>query len=206
MIHFFSGLFGDAETWCSYQHLGENRIYNISDLPGKINSEDILIGYSMGGRIALQLASDVNFQFKKLILLSAHPGLNETEKPDRQIWENNILEKMDRLGPKKFLEFWETLDIFSQGQVQKELSKENFTAHRHYFDHLRLSMQKNYLPEMILHKHKITFIYGNHDAKYSKLAQKLRSNEINCIEIDSDHRVYLKPKLLIPIPQRELTP
>jgi 2-succinyl-6-hydroxy-2,4-cyclohexadiene-1-carboxylate synthase len=204
MIHFFSGLFGGKETWSSYQQLGVNRIYDITELPEKIDSEDILIGYSLGGRIALKLASEMNFNIKKLILLSAHPGLDEAEKPTRQIWEDNILKQMDTLGTERFLKYWDTLNIFTQSQVKKELSDATFKIHRDSFDLHRLSLQKNYLPEMILNKYKVTYIYGKHDEKYSQLGHKLKSHAIRCIEIDTDHRVYLKPNLLIPILQREL--
>jgi pimeloyl-ACP methyl ester carboxylesterase len=206
MIHFFSGLFGSDENWNAYQQLGENRVHAVTDDPKHIAPEDVLIGYSMGGRIALKLSSDLKFKIKKIILLSVHPGLDVSERPERKAWEDQILDKMDRLGQEKFLEYWDTLGIFSQSQVKKDLSEITFKTHRDCFNRFRLSQQKNYLSEMIQHHHKITYIYGKHDEKYAKLAQKLKDNSISCLEVDADHRVLLKPNLLLPLLQQELYP
>ena len=204
MIHFISGLFSGTEIWDSYQELGSSRLYDLEQLPTDIGHDDIVIGYSMGGRIAIKLASDFKFNIKRLILLSAHPGIEEHERPDRKIWEDQIIRKMDDLGADKFLKYWDTLDLFNQSQVSKDFSHEEFKAHRNYFDQYRLSEQKNYLPEMIRHKNKITFIYGKHDEKYLSIAKKLINSSIRCIEINADHRVYLMADSLLPILKREL--
>ena len=204
MIHFISGLFCGTEIWDPYMQIGNGHRYDLQHLPKDITSEDVVVGYSMGGRIALKLASDFNFGLKKLILLSAHPGIEEDEKPERKKWEDEILKKMDTLGSAKFLKFWDTQGLFNQSQVNKDISQEVFKANRDFFDQYRLSEQKNFLKEMINHKDKITYIYGKDDEKYSEIAKKLSSHSIRCIEINADHRVYLKPESLLPILKREL--
>jgi 2-succinyl-6-hydroxy-2,4-cyclohexadiene-1-carboxylate synthase len=204
MIHFISGLFCGTEIWDPYLQIGNGRRYDLHHLPKDITSEDVVVGYSMGGRIALKLASDFNFGLKRLILLSAHPGIEEDEKPERKKWEDEILKKMDTLGSAEFLKFWDTQGLFNQSQVNKDISQEDFKANRGFFDQYRLSEQKNFLKEMIKHKDKITYIYGKDDEKYSEIANKLSSHSIRCIEINADHRVYLKPESLLPILKREL--
>ena len=204
MIHFISGLFGGADIWNPYLEIGDCRVYDLENLPTDVTEEDIVVGYSMGGRIATKLAIDLKFNIKRLILLSSHPGLEEQDKPNRKAWEDQIIQKMDTLGEDDFLKFWDTLDLFNQSQVNKKFPRELFKAHRNYFDSYRLSEQENYLPKMIEHKNKISFIYGKYDEKYSSIAKQLTSSSIRCIEVVSDHRVYLRPDSLIPILKREL--
>ena len=204
MIHFFSGLFGEDEMWSAYKDLGTNLVHKLNNNSIKYSPNDILIGYSMGGRIAMKIARQCNFEIKKLVLLSAHPGLDEKEKGERRIWEDDILFKMDSLGKDHFLEFWDSLPLFSMSKTSKTMSDLSFSMNREYFIKNRLSEQPNYLKELELYSDKILYIFGKHDTRYANIAKELRLKSINCIAINSDHRVHLRPEELIPILKREI--
>lgn len=86
--------------------------------------EAILLGYSMGGRIALYLA--LSGYFRGLVLESASPGLRtETERAARRAQDEALAENIIRQGLPSFVEYWEQLPLFA---TQRRLSAEQRDA------------------------------------------------------------------------------
>ena len=80
-----------------------------------------LLGYSMGGRLALHLAIRFPDRFHSLILESASPGLKtEAERNERRIRDNTLADKIEANGIEWFVEFWENLPLWDS---QKRLPK-----------------------------------------------------------------------------------
>lgn len=204
MIYYFPGLFCRDDMWKPYSALGESKVFDIDTDLLSISEDDIFIGYSMGGRIALRIAHELKFKIKKLILLSAHPGLENSEKSLRRQWEQNIIHQMRTLSSLEFFDFWDSIPIFSDSKVNREMTPEEFASHQIKFEKNLLSNQTNYLSSLVLHKEKVIYIYGKRDQKYKKIGEHLRSQSIPCIEVDSDHRTYLNDSYLIPLLQREI--
>jgi 2-succinyl-6-hydroxy-2,4-cyclohexadiene-1-carboxylate synthase len=83
--------------------------------------EAMLLGYSMGGRIALYMAfSDF---FRALILESASPGVADPkEREQRRISDEMLAASIEREGIEAFVERWERLPLFaSQVHLPKEV-------------------------------------------------------------------------------------
>ncbi len=79
---------------------------------GVQQGEAILLGYSMGGRIALYTA--LSGFFRALILESASPGLaTETERKQRRASDEALAETIERDGILAFVERWERLPLFA---------------------------------------------------------------------------------------------
>ena len=77
--------------------------------------EAILLGYSMGGRIALYTA--LSGFFRALILESASPGLaTASEREERQRSDEALAERIERDGVAAFVEQWERLPLFASQQ------------------------------------------------------------------------------------------
>jgi 2-succinyl-6-hydroxy-2,4-cyclohexadiene-1-carboxylate synthase len=74
--------------------------------------EAILLGYSMGGRIALALAfSDF---FRALILESASPGLADPlSREQRRLSDNALADRIENEGVAAFVTYWESLPLFA---------------------------------------------------------------------------------------------
>ncbi|MBU6383352.1 MAG: alpha/beta fold hydrolase [Verrucomicrobia bacterium] len=124
-IVFLHGLLGRAEDWipvCS--HLPDHTCIGI-DLPGHGDSPfepewsiDLpqfhLVGYSLGGRIALQL---FRHRARSLTLLSTHPGLNTLEEKQAR-WQSDLewARLLLELPIDEFLKRWYDQSIFKPYQ------------------------------------------------------------------------------------------
>ncbi len=81
-----------------------------------------LVGYSMGGRIALAYTIRYPKRVKALILESASPGLKtELERAERRETDQKLAEKILTEGLLAFVNFWESIPLFDS---QKKLSVE----------------------------------------------------------------------------------
>jgi len=79
---------------------------------GVRQGEAILLGYSMGGRIALYTAF-AGF-FRALILESASPGIeNVAERTQRRLSDEALATCIERDGVAAFVEYWERLPLFA---------------------------------------------------------------------------------------------
>ena len=74
--------------------------------------QPIILGYSMGGRIALYTA--FSGFFRALILESASPGLKDpTEREERRRSDEALATSIEREGVPTFIERWERLPLFA---------------------------------------------------------------------------------------------
>lgn len=201
MIYFIHGLFSGPEIWNPYLE-GDDRkavsLYAEDPFKIKLNASDVLVGYSLGGRIALEMAARQQFQIKKLILLAAHPGLPVEEREERKIWEDQMLSKMQTSSILEFLDYWNSLPLFSRSKLLS-LTQERFQQGKKLFDRFRLSNQENYLPQLKKHHEKVIYVYGDQDEKYAQIAQRLKDHNIRIESLASDHRVYLNHQDLNPL-------
>lgn len=81
-----------------------------------------LLGYSMGGRLALSFAMLHRDRVKRLILESSSPGLKtKAERLARMEQDERLAQFIEREGIESFVNYWENIPLFS---TQKGLSKE----------------------------------------------------------------------------------
>jgi 2-succinyl-6-hydroxy-2,4-cyclohexadiene-1-carboxylate synthase len=88
---------------------------------GVQSREAVLLGYSMGGRIALYAA--LSGFFRGLILESASPGLTDTtEREQRRQSDHALAERIEYEGVEAFIDYWEKLPLFaSQNSLPPEI-------------------------------------------------------------------------------------
>lgn len=79
---------------------------------GVRQNEAVLLGYSMGGRIALYTA--FSGFFRALMLESASPGLNDpAEREQRRLSDEQLAERIEREGVEAFINYWEKIPLFA---------------------------------------------------------------------------------------------
>src|SRR2546423_5527621 len=79
---------------------------------GVSQDEAVLLGYSMGGRVALYTA--FSGFFRALILESASPGLEDpAEREQRRISDEALAASIEHDGVQAFIDHWEKLPLFA---------------------------------------------------------------------------------------------
>ncbi|AHF03237.1 alpha/beta hydrolase [Marichromatium purpuratum 984] len=83
----------------------------LAQLPPSI---DELIGYSLGGRVALGLLQAAPERFRRATLISAHPGLTDpAARARRRAADRRWIELLRQQGIGAFVEAWEQLPLFA---------------------------------------------------------------------------------------------
>ncbi|MBM7692986.1 2-succinyl-6-hydroxy-2,4-cyclohexadiene-1-carboxylate synthase [Peribacillus deserti] len=83
----------------------------------------VVLGYSMGGRLALSFAAAYPERINALILESSSPGLKtEQERRDRRQSDWNLAGFIEEKGVKAFIDYWGQIPLFQSQQLL--LSKE----------------------------------------------------------------------------------
>jgi 2-succinyl-6-hydroxy-2,4-cyclohexadiene-1-carboxylate synthase len=73
-----------------------------------------LLGYSMGGRLALYLAVHFPEMVRSLILESASPGLADpAEREARRARDDALADRIEREGIERFVDYWQNLPLFA---------------------------------------------------------------------------------------------
>lgn len=198
MIHVFHGFLGSPEdfSFLKRDDVVIHDLYKMDSYP-EIGPEDTLIGYSLGGRIALEIAHAKKYQLKKVVLINAHPGLSdEEEKMHRAEFETNIVNELKSKSSVDFMEFWNSLPIFFHDGPIK-ITDERFAKSAELFDRYRLSKQKFFLPEIIEHKDKVLYVVGLFDEKYMDLVSEvLIPEEVPVKGIPGGHRLFQQGEAL----------
>lgn len=206
VIHIFHGFLGSPNdfSFLIRKDVILHDVYNLNSAP-KIRPDDILIGYSMGGRIALDLGKKIHFNIKKIVLINAHPGLSTQEdRESRKKFEASILERLKTSSMNEFMSFWNALPIFKFDAPIELRDEDRFTRSANVFDHYRLSMQENHLENVTKIKDKVLWIIGSQDEKYVSLAREtLVPMGIFVKYIEGGHRLFQKPEELKKILKEE---
>ncbi len=81
---------------------------------GVAPGEATLLGYSMGGRIALYTAARSPGYFRRLILENASPGLaSAEERAARRASDAALADRIEREGVPAFVDYWEGIPLFA---------------------------------------------------------------------------------------------
>ncbi|AVK85758.1 2-succinyl-6-hydroxy-2,4-cyclohexadiene-1-carboxylate synthase [Lysinibacillus sp. B2A1] len=92
----------------------DEQIQDLEEVISQLQLEKFtLLGYSMGGRIALSYAITYPERIERLILESASPGLRTSqERSERCVRDNELAEKIIHNGLQSFVNAWENIPLF----------------------------------------------------------------------------------------------
>jgi 2-succinyl-6-hydroxy-2,4-cyclohexadiene-1-carboxylate synthase len=72
-----------------------------------------LVGYSMGGRLALHVAAHRPDRVLSLLTIGAHAGLEEDARAGRRQGDEALAERIERDGMDAFVDYWGSLPLFA---------------------------------------------------------------------------------------------
>jgi len=159
-----------------------------------------LLGYSLGGRIALHLAQAYPDNLLSLSLESSHPGLQSVAERQARAQSDHVWsEKLSSVPIESFLSLWYQQGVFAeltesqrQALIQKR-SRNNSEALLTVFEPTSLAKQRDLwqLPSQLqLPCH---YFVGENDSKFSALASRWASQvsiQVHSI-VDAGHNVHL---------------
>ena len=93
----------------------------VDRLAAMLNDEPmVLLGYSMGGRVALRLCSRLGSSLRGLVLIGAHPGLKDpVERADRAAADMALATQIEARGIAWFADHWSGHPLIqSQQQIE----------------------------------------------------------------------------------------
>jgi 2-succinyl-6-hydroxy-2,4-cyclohexadiene-1-carboxylate synthase len=142
-----------------------------------------LVGYSLGGRLALGLALRHPELVARLTLVGAHPGLAlEAERDARRSRDETWARMLEEEGLEPFLEAWERQPLFaSQGRLPEERRVAQRRLRRsHHAEGLAralrilgLANMPGYRPLLGSMTQPVQLVVGELDAKFRGLAQEM---------------------------------
>ena len=175
----------------------------------KMPMNHILMGYSMGGRLALQMVSHHPSFFKGLILIGATPGLQDpNDIQERRIWDIQQAAQIRKLGMPSFLEQWQQMSIIQSQQNIDSTIRKMMQHYRNQQDPEQMAWSMEYfgtgtmphcwefLPKISI---PVFLVVGEDDAKYLAIAEQMLQRLPNahlCIIPQAGHCAHLEQPLI----------
>jgi 2-succinyl-6-hydroxy-2,4-cyclohexadiene-1-carboxylate synthase len=164
-----------------------------------------VVGYSMGGRVALHLALRAPERLWALILESVSPGIEDAvERETRRKNDAALAETIERDGIAAFVDRWQALPLFAtQAQlpslVRKDLRRQRLNNNpqglANSLHGLGAGMQESVLQHLKRLWMPVLLFVGALDAKYCELARQMAAllpNNRLVIVPQSGHAIHLE--------------
>ncbi|MDF2536189.1 MAG: Menaquinone biosynthesis related protein [Bacillales bacterium] len=186
----------------------------VEDLVGILDQLKInqihLVGYSMGGRLAIAFALKYPNRLKSLVLESASAGISsKKEREKRQESDGTLSLKIDHDGMEAFVDYWENIPLFQP--LEKKISfpdKLRLRTDRisHKPNGLMASLimmgtgsQPYYMNKLSRIKVPTLILTGKIDEKFSKIGEQMADQIINSEHVivkDSGHVIHLEQSMI----------
>jgi 2-succinyl-6-hydroxy-2,4-cyclohexadiene-1-carboxylate synthase len=189
----------DAVDMWQYLESGEISLLEFGEKlnQGKDDGQ-IIIGYSMGGRLALHSLINQPKKWKAAVIISAHLGLPEEERRSRRRVDDEWASKVVTLPWSEFLNEWNKQGVLSNGvmpgrsalEVRKKVISRSFRC-------WSLAEHDNLLNKLAILEIPILWVVGENDEKFcnqAELAVSMLKNAKLLKIANTGHRVPWEAK------------
>ncbi len=177
----------------------------ISEAAGSTNEAVTLVGYSMGGRLALHWALTHPTRVRRLILIGASPGLRTPDEREERIRGDQALAQFIRVeGLNKFLKYWNTKTFFKPllalpaerlDPILIRRQKNNPEALALSLEHVGTGILPSLWERLLDIKCPTDLVVGEHDGKFIEIAhamaERMPKSRLSIIE-EAGHAVHLE--------------
>ena len=208
MLFMLHGAVGHFSDWHFFSKLLDGYDFNAVDLYAKsdegfdscaerLNSSaslgDVLIGYSMGGRLALHSLVHPSSKWSRAVIISAHPGLIEERKKSQRRDSDLRWVELLKADFDFFLQKWAQQPVFGGHEMPLEKSRKSLSPEKikRCFTSWSLGNQRNLSIELENLQIPVLWITGEKDTKFTEIAKKVTNRMPDChLEVipESGHR------------------
>jgi 2-succinyl-6-hydroxy-2,4-cyclohexadiene-1-carboxylate synthase len=164
-----------------------------------------LLGYSMGGRLALYLTRHYPELITSLVLESASPGLADPwARQQRRDSDELLAQRIEREGIPAFVDYWEKIPLFASQQSLPAASCEQLRSQRlqnrahglaNSLRGMGTGQQPSLWDDLTTIRQPTLLLAGASDAKYIEIARQMRERMPHArlqIIPDAGHAVHLE--------------
>ena len=158
--------------------------------------KSILLGYSLGGRLALHACLSRPDLWKSAIVVGADPGLESEEEKKLQLHrDRNWAERLKREPLEKLVDEWDAQPVFCgiENQAPRNLGEMDPDRLSQHVEVFSKGLQQNLAPKLAELKNlPILFVSGEKDQKYLGIGERLaKSSSVINVQViaDAGHRV-----------------
>ncbi|MGX6970098.1 2-succinyl-6-hydroxy-2,4-cyclohexadiene-1-carboxylate synthase [Vagococcus bubulae] len=177
---------GDTSVFVHpYRYTTASQLSDLDWIISALNLEKIdLLGYSMGGRLALSYAVKHPTKINQLILESSSPGLSGyDERKKRRMSDNRLACLLTDKGIHHFVDFWENIPLFATQKKLSTSTQETIRNERLSQNPYGLAMSLRYFgtgiqPPLwdklsLLNGVPVALLVGEYDKKFVSLANQM---------------------------------
>lgn len=158
----------------------------VDALRTEVTQPSILVGYSLGGRIALHAAlrSEPSLPLRGLVLEGANPGIDAPDaRAQRAALDAQRAEDIERHGLSSFLDRWYQLPMFGFSPHENAARARLVAARAAHKDHTAIAKimhdaspgrVPSLWPELAALSMPLAYIHGKRDKKYAAIAENVR--------------------------------
>ena len=158
--------------------------------------KSILLGYSLGGRLALHACLSRPDLWDAAIVVGADPGLESQEEKKLQLdRDRNWAERLKRKPLERLVDEWDAQSVFCgiENQAPRNLGEMDPDRLSQQFEVFSKGIQQNLVPKLAeLERPPVLFVSGEKDQKYKDIGEKLaKSSSVVTAQIvvNAGHRV-----------------
>lgn len=180
-------LLGHGKTESPQQSERYQMREQVLDLHALLNSLHItdftLVGYSMGGRIALAYALTYPEHVKRLVLESASPGIESVDEQQIRIKaDESLANKIAQEGLDAFIDFWQDIPLFQSQKnlpvikrqaIRQERLQQSSVGLVNSLKGMGTGRQPSYWSQLGNLNMPVIFITGEFDQKFHMIAQQM---------------------------------
>jgi len=174
----------------------------VADLLRTLDPPPLLLGYSQGGRVALQVALTYAELVGSLVLVATSPGLNERARRLRAVADEGLASRIERIGTSRFIDEWLANPMVATDRVDAEARRvdrairlengaEGLAAALRGMGQASVRESLDRIAGLPM---PVLFIAGSNDSKYSDLATTMASlrREEPLMVANAGHNVILE--------------